>query len=58
MNIIVISVKAEDYMNIAVAGTGYVGMSMATLIAQKHKVVAVECKVLIVSDILIIGCSD
>ena len=29
-------------MNIAVAGTGYVGMSMATLIAPKHKVVAVD----------------
>ena len=27
---------------IAVAGTGYVGMSIATLLAQKHQVIAVD----------------
>ena len=29
-------------MNIAVAGTGYVGLSLATLMAQKHSVTAVD----------------
>ena len=29
-------------MNIAVAGTGYVGLSIATLLAQHNKVTAVD----------------
>ena len=29
-------------LNIAVAGTGYVGLSLATLLAQHHKVTAVD----------------
>lgn len=29
-------------MNIAVAGTGFVGLSMATLLAQRHHVTAVD----------------
>lgn len=29
-------------LNIAVAGTGYVGLSLATLLAQRHKVTAVD----------------
>ena len=29
-------------LKVAVAGTGYVGMSIATLLAQHHEVVAVD----------------
>ena len=31
-----------ENLKIAVAGTGYVGLSIATLLSQKHKVVAVD----------------
>lgn len=31
-----------DNLKIAVAGTGYVGLSIATLLAQKHQVIAVD----------------
>ena len=32
----------DTFMNIAVAGTGYVGLSLATLLAQHHHVMAVD----------------
>ena len=32
----------DENINIAVAGTGYVGLSIATLLAQHHQVTAVD----------------
>ena len=32
----------EAHMNIAIAGTGYVGLSIATLLAQRNDVTAVD----------------
>ena len=34
--------QKSEQLRIAVAGTGYVGMSIATLLAQHHKVTAVD----------------
>lgn len=34
--------KDINKINIAVAGTGYVGLSIATLLSQHHKVMAVD----------------
>ena len=34
--------NAFENIKIAVAGTGYVGLSIATLLSQKHEVTAVD----------------
>ena len=40
--IIIIDMKDFNSLQIAVAGTGYVGLSIATLLSQHHKVTAVD----------------
>ena len=42
-------IKMTKNYTIAVAGTGYVGLSIATLLSQHHKVMAVD----IVKDVVI-----
>ena len=37
-------------MNIAVAGTGFVGLSIATLLAQRHHVMKIMLWVMVMQD--------
>ena len=41
-SVINISINHMNDIKIAVAGTGYVGLSIATLLSQHHKVTAVD----------------
>lgn len=40
-------------LKIAVAGTGYVGLSIATLLSQHHKVMAVDTKTMMARKFLL-----
>ena len=42
MNNVIFSMKDFSKIKIAVAGTGYVGLSIATLLSQHHEVTAVD----------------